>query len=131
MRIKVFYPNDEGKIEFTREELEKLINEVYNEGKSDGTTVYPITYPTYPTITNPYYQSPYITCSDNTTDMEITIPEGPMVTSTTLKVSNESSNSFASRSGVVYCTNDDSIGKIYLQDSTLAELGMERGNQIC
>ena len=36
MKIKVFYPNDEGKIVLSREELESLIKEVYNEGFSDG-----------------------------------------------------------------------------------------------
>ena len=33
MKIRYFYPNKDDKIEFTREELEKLINDVYDEGK--------------------------------------------------------------------------------------------------
>ena len=36
MKIKVFTPNERGKIEFTREELERLLNEVYNDGFRDG-----------------------------------------------------------------------------------------------
>lgn len=36
MKIKVFYPNDEGKIVLSKEELESLIKEAYNEGLSDG-----------------------------------------------------------------------------------------------
>ena len=32
MSIKVFQTNANGKIEFTRCELEKLLNEIYNEG---------------------------------------------------------------------------------------------------
>lgn len=36
MKIKVFTPNEKGKIEFAREELEKLLNEIYNDGFRDG-----------------------------------------------------------------------------------------------
>lgn len=36
MKVKVFQTNPNGKIEFTRAELEKLLNEVYNSGFRDG-----------------------------------------------------------------------------------------------
>lgn len=36
MKVKVFETNHNGKIEFTRAELEKLLNEVYTEGYRDG-----------------------------------------------------------------------------------------------
>ena len=36
MKIKIMYPNNKGKIELTKEELEKLLNESYSEGYSDG-----------------------------------------------------------------------------------------------
>ena len=36
MKVKVFQPNSHGKIEFTRAELEKLLNEVYDGGFRDG-----------------------------------------------------------------------------------------------
>jgi hypothetical protein len=36
MKVKVFQPNLHGKIEFTRVELEKLLNEVYDGGFRDG-----------------------------------------------------------------------------------------------
>lgn len=39
IRIKVFSYNEKGKIEFTKEELQKLLNEVYNEGKTDSYTI--------------------------------------------------------------------------------------------
>lgn len=35
-KIKIFIPNINGKFEFTKEELEELINEAYEEGYSDG-----------------------------------------------------------------------------------------------
>ena len=36
MSVKVFQTNANGKIEFTRAELEKLLNETYKEGHRDG-----------------------------------------------------------------------------------------------
>ena len=36
MKIKVFYPNEKGNIELTKEKLEGLLNEAYNEGYRDG-----------------------------------------------------------------------------------------------
>ena len=35
MRVHVFVPNKYGKIELTKEELEKLLNESYNQGWND------------------------------------------------------------------------------------------------
>ena len=35
-RVKVFSPNENGKIEFTKREIEKLLQEIYNEGYRDG-----------------------------------------------------------------------------------------------
>jgi hypothetical protein len=36
MKVKVFQSNHNGKIEFTRAELEKLLNEVYTDGYNEG-----------------------------------------------------------------------------------------------
>lgn len=36
MKVKIFQPNSRGKIEFTRVELEKLLNEIYEEGRKDS-----------------------------------------------------------------------------------------------
>ena len=47
MKIKVFYPNSEGKIELSKEKLEALLNEAYNEGYRDGKN-------------SNYYYSPYL-----------------------------------------------------------------------
>lgn len=56
MKVKIFQPNARGKIEFTRAELEKLLNEIYEEGRKDceRTHHYPFVYntPYYDTITN-------------------------------------------------------------------------------
>ena len=50
MKIKIFYPNTNGKLEFTKEELESLLNEAYNDGYRDGNYCRTWTY-TYPSIT--------------------------------------------------------------------------------
>lgn len=45
MKIKVFCPNTNGKLEFTKEELERILNDAYNDGYRDGN--YHHTYPWY------------------------------------------------------------------------------------
>lgn len=36
MKIKIFYPNSNGKVEFTRDELERELQKAYDEGFRDG-----------------------------------------------------------------------------------------------
>ena len=65
MSVKVFQTNKAGKIEFTRCELEKLLNETYKEGYRDGENHAKSSYWTWtsPSIVNttPYYG---LTCLD-------------------------------------------------------------------
>lgn len=61
-KIRVFPKNEKGKIEFTKEELQKLLNEVYNEGKIDS---YTISYG-YNITTTPYYYSTTTTSNSST-----------------------------------------------------------------
>ena len=53
MIVKVFQKNKNGKIEFTKEELETLLNEVYWDGyranNSTWTWTTPLSYPAYAT----------------------------------------------------------------------------------
>ena len=65
IKIRVFPHNEKGKIEFTKEELQKLLNEVYNEGKIDS---YTISYGSNITTT-PYYY-PTITTSNSSTSID-------------------------------------------------------------
>lgn len=51
MKIKVFVPNDNGKFEFTKEELESLLKEAYDEGYKDGCPSISTTPGLWPTIT--------------------------------------------------------------------------------
>ena len=117
MKIKMFYPNNEGKIEFTKEELEKLINEVYNEGKADGRneTYQPIVAPIMPPP--PVIYPPYTFTSSTSTYK------------TDVWCSNNSTNSYQATNGEIYYTNDDSIGRIYLQSGTLSEFGVKGGTE--
>lgn len=63
MSIKVFKTNKAGKIEFTRCELEKLLNETYREGYTDGENHAKSNYWTWTSpsaINTPYYGT--VTC---------------------------------------------------------------------
>lgn len=65
MSIKVFKTNKAGKIEFTRCELEKLLNETYREGYTDGENHAKSNYWTWTSpnlINTPYYGT--ITCDN-------------------------------------------------------------------
>lgn len=65
IKIRVFSPNERGKIEFTKEELQKLLNEVYNEGKTDS---YTISYGS--NITTTPYSYPTITANNLSTSID-------------------------------------------------------------
>ena len=70
MKVKVFYPNREGKIEFTRQELEKLLDEVYREGQKDCNCSKSWTW------TTPYYNGSLTSNSTtNTTNATIATPD--------------------------------------------------------
>ena len=60
MKIKVFRTNSNGKIEFTPAELEKLLNDTYEEGQRNCNCIKGITW------TNPY-TTPY--CDTVTTNL--------------------------------------------------------------
>ena len=68
MKVKVFQSNHNGKIEFTRAELEKLLNETYTDGFRDG-EAYQREKSSW-TWTSPYRYNDNITLTNatNTTD---------------------------------------------------------------
>lgn len=66
MMVKIFYPNEKGKVEFSKEELEALLNEVYESGRSDAFSK-TITW-TSPTITPTWDNYTKITCNTLTTN---------------------------------------------------------------
>lgn len=76
MKIKVFNYNQNGKIEFTPAELEKLLNDTYAEGQRNCNCNNHITW-TNPCVT------PYITATSNDS-------ASPKTYTTTLNVNSES-----------------------------------------
>ena len=74
MKIKVFTPNERGKIEFTREELEKLLNDTYAEGQRNCNCGSHITW------TNPYI-TPYVsTTTSEATTSNVSTPKVHTIT---------------------------------------------------
>lgn len=47
-RVVIVERNKDGKIELTKNELQKMLDDVYNQGYSDGKGYYTITYPSSP-----------------------------------------------------------------------------------
>ena len=82
MSVKVFQTNKAGKIEFTRCELEKLLNEIYKEGYADGEAHAKKDYWTWtsPTLTS----TPFVTYGGNSAIR--TTPDSTTITCTNAKV---------------------------------------------
>ena len=73
MKVKVFESNKNGKVEFTRAELEKLLNEVYMDGYREGEAN---------AKSNTWaWTEPY--CSNGTSNNTITTINAPCATTTT------------------------------------------------
>lgn len=55
MKIKILTPNELGKFEFTKEELERLLKEAYDDGYHDGRSYissnFSLTTPYWPSVT--------------------------------------------------------------------------------
>lgn len=68
MMVKVFQSNANGKIEFTRAELEKLLNEVYKKGYDNGASDAKQNYWTWtsPYISTTNLRTPEVTYATNT-----------------------------------------------------------------
>lgn len=61
MKYKILMPNEDGKFEFTKEELESLLEETYNEGLEEGKK-WSITTPSINPLPYPYNPlQPYVT----------------------------------------------------------------------
>ena len=64
-RVVVIEKNKDGKIELTKEELQKMLDDAYTQGYVDGKG-------RYETITYPSYPFWYTTTATNTTDKDST-----------------------------------------------------------
>ena len=110
MKIKVFEPNRYGKIEFTRAELEKLLNEVYTDGYKEGE---------YDARSHSWtWTSPYLStcgssiCNNTTTDPAITLTSANCATD---KVATDKVEVVLDNSVATACdkTNKDTDAKAY------------------
>lgn len=81
MRVKIFTLNENNKIEFTQKELEKLLDEVYEDGVADGkkSNYFYYRYPYCTTTTGPAIN----VGSDSTFVTGTTIGSGDYKTGTT------------------------------------------------
>lgn len=73
MKIKIMQTNQYGKLEFTVEELEKLLSESYEEGYSDGQKSYYYTASSKTTPTITYLNDYTTTCATSNTTTTPTI----------------------------------------------------------
>lgn len=82
MKIKIFYPDPDGSIRFSKQELQALLDEIYKEGYNDAKPYY---------WQSPYWSNsgsitttPYITYSgNNSLDSTVTISNKDIPTYTT------------------------------------------------
>ena len=70
MKIKIMYPNPHGRLEFSKEELEQILKEAYDEGVADGMNSRSSS---SISIASPYiYTSPTVTCLTTANNAAIT-----------------------------------------------------------
>lgn len=68
MKIKILSPNENGKIELSKTELEALLEECYQDGVAEGKKLVFINYPNVYYSTTTDYSQPYLnTCSTSNT----------------------------------------------------------------
>jgi hypothetical protein len=96
--VKVFTPNKNGKIEFTKKELENLLNEVWRDGYNSNTN--------YTWHSPWWYGGTYygVSCTDSTSSAStVTIPSSDNITLTsdhaTLSSDNITNNSITIKTG--------------------------------
>lgn len=109
MKVKVFESNQKGKVEFTRAELEKLLNEIYMDGYREGEAHARSSTWTW---TTPYY---------NYTDCATTAITGDSNSSNTISISGKdcADGALASKSTSIGTTTIDSA-KANNADAVLA-----------
>lgn len=82
MKIKVFYPNAKGNIELTKEKLEAILTEAYNEGYNDGRYHNNGFYYNTLTATTPYITTCASSASSSDTDATLVTTKGYNETAT-------------------------------------------------
>lgn len=107
MKIKVFEPNRYGKIEFTRAELEKLLNEVYTDGYKEGE---------YDARSHSWtWTSPYLSTTTRSSSITNNATIDPAITLTSANCATDKIEAVLDNSVATACdkTNTDTDAKAY------------------
>lgn len=93
MKIKIFYPDPDGSIRFSKQELQALLDEVYKEGYNDA---------------RPYYQqSPYWSNSGSITTSPYMIYSNSNSSDSTVTVSNKNIPTYTTAEQILVANRED------------------------
>ena len=95
MKIKIFYPDPDGSIRFSKQELQALLDEVYKEGYNDA---------------KPYYQqSPYWSNSGSITTTPYITYSSNNSSDSTVTVSNKNIPTYTTAEQILVANREDAI----------------------
>ena len=93
MKIKIFYPDPDGSIRFSKQELQALLDEVYKEGYNDA---------------KPYYwQSPYLSNSGSITTTPYITYSNSNSSDSTVTVSNKDIPTYTTAEQILVANRED------------------------
>lgn len=93
MKIKIFYPDPDGSIRFSKQELQALLDEVYKEGYNDA---------------RPYYQqSPYWSNSGSITTSPYMTYSNSNSSDSTVTVSNKNISTYTTAEQILVANRED------------------------
>ena len=93
MKIKIFYPDPDGSIRFSKQELQALLDEVYKEGYNDA---------------KPYYwQSPYLSNSGSITTTHYITYSNSNSSDSTVTVSNKDIPTYTTAEQILVANRED------------------------
>lgn len=95
MKIKIFYPDPDGSIRFSKQELQALLDEVYKEGYNDA---------------KPYYwQSPYLSNSGSITTTPYITYSNSNSSDSTVTISNKDIPTYTTAEQILVANREDAI----------------------
>ena len=93
MKIKIFYPDPDGSIRFSKQELQALLDEVYKEGYNDA---------------KPYYwQSPYLSNSGSITTTPYITYSNSNSSDSTVTISNKDIPTYITAEQILVANRED------------------------
>lgn len=89
-KIKIMYPGKNGKFEFTKKELENLLNEAYTEGYSEGYSECQALYKDYSLTPPSWWDTTTVTCLNDNSISGISSRDCAISSSTNSLINNTS-----------------------------------------